>query len=71
MATELMQTSEASTTTTFKNDALEVSYFILNEQSLCKILKDYDDESAGNVILILSLEMENNVFKLSKQFVVI
>jgi hypothetical protein len=28
MATELMQTSEASTTTTFKNDALEVTVIL-------------------------------------------
>jgi hypothetical protein len=34
-------------------------------------LKDYDDKSAGNVILILSLEMENNAFNLSKRLLVI
>jgi hypothetical protein len=53
-----MQTSEASMTT-FKDDALELEVFILDEESLCKILKVYDSECAGNLILILGLEMEN------------
>jgi hypothetical protein len=34
-------------------------------------LKVYDGESAGNLILILILEMENIAFNLSKQLVVI
>jgi hypothetical protein len=38
MATELMQTSKASTTT-FKDEALELEVFILNEESLCKIFE--------------------------------
>jgi hypothetical protein len=50
--TVLMQTSEATMmTTTFKNDALRRhSNVILNEESLCKILKVYDVESEGNLI---------------------
>jgi hypothetical protein len=51
------------------------SYFILNEESLCKISKVYDGKSAGNLILILNLEMKNfeqtfgfnlNIFKILK-----
>jgi len=65
-----MQTSEASTTN-FKDDTLELEffYFILDEESLCKILKVYDNEGAE--ILILSLEMENIAINLSKHLVVI
>ena len=54
MATVLMQTSEASTTT-FKDDALEITVTSQDEESLCKTSKVYDGESAGNLILILSL----------------
>ena len=46
-------------------------YFILEEVRLCKILEVYDSECAGNLILILGLEMENtgcnlNIFKVFK-----
>ena len=54
MATVLVQTSEASTTT-FKDYALEISYFALDEESLCKTSKVYGGENAGNLISILSL----------------
>ena len=47
------------------------SYFVLDEESLCKTSKVYDVELAGNLILILGLEMENIVFNLSKHLVVI
>jgi len=72
MPTERMQTSEASTTN-FKDDILELEFFysILDEESLCKILKVYGNEGAENLILILSLEMENILFNLSKHSVVI
>jgi hypothetical protein len=71
MATELMQTSEASTTT-FKDDALEVKVILHWMKRTCvKFLKFYDGECAGNLILILDLEMENIVFNLSKHLVVI
>jgi hypothetical protein len=46
-------------------------YFILDEESLCKILKVFDNEGAEILILILSLEMENIAINLSKQLVVI
>ena len=70
MLTELIQTSEASTTT-FKDDTLELEFFysILDEESLCTILKVYDNECAE--ILILSLEVENIAINLSKHLVVI
>jgi len=73
MPTERMQTSEASTTN-FKDNTLELVffvYFILDEESLCKMLKVYGNEGAENLILILSLEMENILFNLSKHLVVI
>jgi hypothetical protein len=38
---------------------------------LCKISEVYDGESAGNLILILGLEMENILFNLSKHLVAI
>jgi len=46
-----------------------IFYSILDEDSLCKILKVYDNEGAE--ILILSLEMENIAITLSKHLVVI
>jgi len=45
------------------------SYSILDEESLCTILKVYDNEGAE--ILIWSLEMENIAINLSKHLVVI
>ena len=45
------------------------SYSILDEESLCTILKVYDNEGAE--ILILSLETENIAINLSKRLVVI
>jgi hypothetical protein len=69
MATELIQTSETSTTT-FKNDALEVIFILHWRKGACvQFLKVYDDESARNLILILGLEMENIVLNLSKRMV--
>lgn len=47
------------------------SYFTLDEESLCKILKVCDNDCAGNLMLILGLEMESIVFTLSKHLVVI
>ena len=70
MATGLMQTSEASMMT-FKDYALEITVTSHRMKSLCKTLKVYDGESAGNLILILGLELENVVFNLSKHSVVI
>lgn len=71
MVTELMQTSETSTTT-FKDDALEVTVILHWMKRTCvKFLKVYDDVCARNLILILGLEMENIVFNLSKHFVAI
>jgi len=70
MLTARMQTSEASTTT-FKDDTLKLEFFysILDEETLCTILKVYDNEGAE--ILILSLEMENIAINLSKHLVLI
>jgi len=70
MLTELMWTSEVSTTT-FKDDTLEFEFFysILDEESLCTILKVYDNEGAE--IIILCLEMENIATNLSVYLVVI
>ena len=45
------------------------SQLFCTEDSLCKILKVYDNEGAE--ILILSLEMENIAINLSKHLVVI
>ena len=45
-------------------------FYSIDEESLCKILKIYDNECAEILILILSLEMEN-IFNLSKHLVVI
>ena len=71
MATELMQTCEASTAT-FKDDALEVTILLhWVKRTGVKFLKVYDDECARNLILILCLEMENVVFNLSKHLVAI
>jgi hypothetical protein len=69
MPTERIQTSEALTTT-LKGDTLELEFFysILDEE---RFLKAYDDECAGNLILILTLEKENIVFNLSKPLVLI
>jgi hypothetical protein len=68
MATELMQTRETSTTT-FNYDALEVK-FILHwvKRTGVKYWKIYDGEYAGNVILILVLEMEIIVLNLSEHW---
>jgi len=41
------------------------------KRTCVKFLKVYDGECARNLILILGLEMENNVFNLSKHMVVI
>ena len=46
------------------------SQLLCTEDSLCKILKVYDNECAENLILILSLEMED-IFNLSKHLAVI
>jgi len=46
-------------------------YSILDEESLCKILKVYDNEGTEILILILSLEIENIAINLSKHLVVI
>ena len=71
MVTELIQTTEASTTT-FKDDALEVTVILHWKKRACaKFFKIYDGECAGNLILILGLEMENILFDLSKHLVVI
>ena len=50
-------------TTTFKDDALEVGYFTLDEDFV--ILKVWDNESVSNLILALSLTMEYTVFNMS------
>jgi hypothetical protein len=44
-----------------KGDTLELEFFYskLDEESLCKILKFYDNKGAKILISILSLEMEN------------
>jgi hypothetical protein len=65
-----MQTSEASTTKDYTRE-LDFFYSILDEESLCKFLKVYDNEGAEILILILSLEMENIAINLSKHLVVI
>jgi len=44
---------------------------MVDGESLCKILKIYDGECTGNLILIFSLNMENIVFNFSKLLVVI
>jgi len=49
--------------------SLNFFYSILDEESLCTILKVYYNEGAE--ILILSLEMENIAINLSKHLVVI
>jgi hypothetical protein len=46
-------------------------YAILDEESLCKILKVYDSEGAEILIIILSLEMENIAINLNKHLFVI
>jgi hypothetical protein len=51
--------------------SLNFFYSILDEVSLFKILKVYDNESAEILILILSLEMENTAINLSEHLVVI
>ena len=60
-----------ASTTTFKDDTLELEFFysILDEESLCTILKVYDNEGAE--IIILCLEMENIATNLSVYLVVI
>jgi hypothetical protein len=59
MLTARIQTSEASKTT-FKDEALEVAVILDWMKRACvKIWKVYDNECAGNLILILGLEMEN------------
>jgi hypothetical protein len=71
MATEMMQTSETSTTT-FNYDDLEVKVILhWMRRTGVKFWKIYDCECAGNVILILDLEMENIVLDLSEHLVVI
>jgi hypothetical protein len=71
MLTARMQTSEASMTT-FKDDALAVAVILYwMNRVYVKFLKAHNDEYAENLILILSLEMENTVFNLSKHLVVI
>jgi len=46
-------------------------FSILDQESLCKILQVYKNVGAEIFILILSLEMKNIVFILSKHVVVI
>jgi hypothetical protein len=71
MASELMQTSAASTTT-FNYDALEVKVILHRmRRTGVKFWKIYDGKCAGNVILILDSEMENIVLNLSEHLVVI
>jgi hypothetical protein len=71
MATELMQTSETSTTT-FKDDELEVTVILYwTKRARVKFLEVHDGECTGNLIFILGLEMENIVFSFSKHFVIL
>jgi len=57
---------------TFKEDSLEVKVILHRMKRTCiKFLKVYDGKCAGNLILILGLEMENTVYKLTKHLVVI
>jgi hypothetical protein len=51
--------------------SLNFFYSILDEQSLCKILKVYDNEGVEILILILNLEMENTAINLGKHLFVI